>query len=202
MSNSPTSICNQALARLGAKRINDFDDASDTKLEAVYCRLFYEQTVRVLTRSHLWRFAKARAQLSQDTEAPEFQWAYSYSLPADVLRPIRIWNNSDQLDGETYYSHELEGMKLLMDESTVYLKYIRWVEEVPSWDALFADVMILSLAKKLVIPLSQDLKLKTDINNDLFPLMRQVRTIDRQEMEKFGRADLLTWRDARFSDIA
>ena len=201
-SQSTTSICNQALARMGSKRINNYDDASDNKPEALYCRMFYDQTVRALTRSHLWRFAKAREVLSQDTESPAFQWTYSYSLPSDFLRPIRIWTNSDQITGETYYSYELEGTKLLIDESTVNLTYIRWVQDVPSWDPLFADVMILTLAHKLVIPLSEDIKLKDSINQDLHPLMRQVRALDRQEMESFGRGDLLTWKDARYSDFA
>jgi len=200
-SQSTTSVCNQALARIGSKRINDYGDASDNKPEALYCRLFYDQTVRALTRSHLWRFAKARSILSQDTETPAFQWSYSYELPSDFLRAIRIWTNSDLKTGETYYSYELEGTKLLIDESSVNLTYIKWVQDVPSWDTLFTDVLILTLAQKLVIPLSQDIKLKDSINQDLYPLMRQVRALDRQEMESFGRADLLTWRDARWSDV-
>lgn len=195
-----TEICNQALASIGAKRINDFGDNSDTKPEAIYCRMFYEQTVKALTRSHLWGFAKARKQLSQDTETPEFQWAFSYALPADFLRLLYIWDSSDLPGGQTYYSSEIEGGKLLTDIGTLYCKYIRWVEDVPSWDSLFTDVMILTLAQKLVIPLSQDLKLDERIQVKLAPLLRQVRTIDRQEMEHMGRAELLTWRDARFSD--
>jgi hypothetical protein len=49
--------------------------------------------------------------------------------------------------------------------------------------------------------LSQDVsKLKQDLNNDLVPLMRKVRAMDRQEQEQIGRDELRTWQDARFSD--
>jgi hypothetical protein len=66
---------------------------------------------------------------------------------------------------------------------------------------MFNEVMILQLALKLVIPLSQDVsKLKQDLNNDLVPLMRKVRAMDRQEQEQIGRDELRTWQDARFSD--
>jgi len=198
----PTELCNMALARYGSRRINDYGDESDTRPEAIYCRLFYDQTVRALTRSHLWRFAKSRVQLSQDTETPAFQWTYQYHLPTDFLRPVLIYDGSDLLDGQTYSSWELEGQKLLIDESTVYLKYIRWVEDVPSWDPLFVEVFVLSLARKLCVPLSQDAKLKEDIDNDLVPLMRQVRALDRQEMHHMGREELKTWADGRFSDRA
>jgi len=198
----PTELCNQALARLGGHRINSYEDAGDTKVEAVYCRLFYEQTIRALQRSHLWRFAKARVQLSQDTTDPEFQWTYAYHLPADFLRLIGVYSGSDLLDGRTYYSYELEGVRLMTDESTVYLKYIKWVPEVPSWDALFTDLAILTLARKLVIPLSQDLKLKQDVDKDFVLLERRVRAMDRNEMSHMGREDLKTWQDARWNDKA
>ena len=198
----PTEVCNMALARFGAKRINDYDDTSDTKPEAIYCRLYFEQVAKALMRSHWWRFAKARVQLSQDTDTPDFQWSYSYSLPTLHLRPILVYDGSDNIDGHTEYDYELEGSKLLTDESTVYLKYIKYVEQVPSWDNLFVECFVLYLAKHLVIPLSQDLKLKKDIDSDLLPLLRQVRAIDRMEEYFVGRNSLRLWREARYIDLA
>jgi len=200
---SPTDVCNQALARFGAKRINSYDDATDKKPEAIYCRLYYEQTAKALIRSHWWRFAKHRVQLSQDTTDPAFQWTYAYLLPSDFLRKVMVYDGSDLPGGRTYTSYELEANRLLIDESSVYLKYIRWVSDVPSWDPLFTEVMVLELAKKLVVPLSQDVtKLKPDIDKDLEILKRRVRAMDRQEQEQIGRAELKTWADARSSDSA
>jgi hypothetical protein len=199
---SQTEIANMALARFGAKRINDFDDASDTDLSAIYSRLFFVQTAKALMRSHLWRFARHRIQLSQDTETPDFQWTYAYHLPNDFLRHILVYDGSDIPEGRTYVSYELEGQRLLIDESEVYLKYIRWVVSPASWDPMFIELMILTLAQKLCIPLSQDVKIKADIDNDLARLMPKVRALDRQEAEHLGRDELRTWADARFSDTA
>jgi hypothetical protein len=198
----PTEICNQALARIGAKRINDFGDSSDNKTEALYSRLFYEQTAKALMRSHFWRFAKDRVQLSQDTVTPSFQWTYQYHLPSDFLRAMLVYDGSDAPDGHTYYTYELEGDKLMTTESTVYLKYIKWVSDVPSWDSLFVEVMVLMLAKKVAMPLTQNVKLKEDIERELEMWMRRVRAMDREEGETIGRYDLLTWNDARYSDRA
>jgi len=197
-----------ALARIGSKRIADYIDSSDTETPAIYCRLFYEQTAKALIRSHLWRFARHRVQLSQDTESPVFQWSYAYLLPADFLRHVLIYDGSDLPEGRTYVSYELEGQRLLIDESSVYMKYIRWVESPASWDPLFIEVMVLQLAQKLCIPLSQDVDLKTDIDSDIYGrpgrpgLMSKVRAMDRQEAEHIGRGELKTWNDARFSDTA
>lgn len=197
-----TEVVNQSLARFGAKRINDYDDASDTSLEAIYCRLFFEPTAQALMRSHWWRFAKDRVQLSQDTVAPVFGWDHAYHLPNDFLRSVMVWDGSDNPTGESEYDHELEGLRLLTDEDEVYLKYIRWVSDTGAWDPLFTEVFTLYLAKKLVIPLSQDIKLKQDIDNDLIPLLRQVRALDRQEEYHVGRYSLKTWRESRYSDSA
>ena len=202
MALSTTSLCNMALARFGANRINDYGDSSENSMEALYCRLFHDQTIKSLMRSHLWGFAKHRVQLSQNTETPDFQWSYSYALPNDYLRAISIYDGSSLLRGSTTVSWELEGRNLLIDESTVYLRYIRYVSDVTQWDNLFVELGILEMARKLVVPLSQDLKFKEDIDNDWGMLMRRVRALDRQEMEHLGRAELETWIDARYSNIA
>jgi len=191
-----------ALARIGAKRINSYDDSSDTKNEAVQVRLHYTQTAKALMRSYIWSFAKHRVQLSQ-TDTPDFQWDYAYLLPNDYLRPIGIYTGSDLRDNLTYESWEIEGSKILTGQSTVYLKYVRWISDVPSWDPLFTEVFILQLARKLVIPLSQDVaKMKQDVDKDLLQLLPQVRAMQRQEEMHIGRDDLKTWREARYSDIA
>jgi len=205
MAESSTSVCNQALARMGSKRINDFDDDSDTKPEAIYCRLFFDQTRRALLKDHYWPFAKARVKLSRDTEWDvdtdnDFGYTYAYHLPNDFLRLILFYNGSDYPDGHTHYSYELEGKRLLSGETAVFLKYIKNVIDVGSWDPLFLEVMVLLLASKLSMPLSQELKIKEDIDKDLTFLLRKVRAMDRQEEQVIGRAALRTWQDARYHD--
>ena len=214
MSESNTSICNMSLARIGAKRITSYEDSTDTDKAAIYCRLFYTQTVKSLMRSHLWRFARDRATLSQDTSDPEFQWTYAYLLPSDFLRHILVYDGSDLPEGRTYVSYELEGNRLLIDESSVYLKYIKWVESPADWDVLFIETIILQLASKLVLPLAGGGKeaevIKSDIDGELYGsrrygrrgLIAKVRAMDRQEAEHIGRDELRTWNDSRFSDIA
>jgi len=201
-----------ALARLGSKRINDFNSTVETGTPIIYCRLFYEQTAKSLMRSHLWRFARDRVQLSQDAETPDFQWAYQYNLPSDFLRHILVYDGSDLPEGRTYVSYEIEGNKLLIDESTVYIKYIKWVESPASWDTLFIEVLALMLAQKMCIPITggskEGMMLKQDIDAELFGsrrygrrgLMAQVRAMDRNEAEHIGRDERRTWEDARFSD--
>jgi len=197
-----TTVSNMAFARIGAKRINDYTDVTDTKPEAIYCRMYFDQTVKALMKDHYWPFAKDRIQLSANTVTPAFQYTYSYHLPSDFLRLILFYNGSDRPDGRTYYTYEIEGNQLLTDETAVYLRYIKWVTDVGSWDTLFIECMVLLLASKLTMALSQELEIKQDVDKDLAILLRKVRAMDRMEEQVIGRDALRTWQSARYSDIA
>jgi hypothetical protein len=207
MALSETKICNQALARIGAKRINDFSDSSESSNEAIHCRTHYEQTRNALLRSHWWRFASDRATLSADTTDPDFEWTYQYDLPSDFLRMKSIYEDNNTPRKNSIYSYALEGNKLLTDESAIQIRYIKKVTDVTEFDPLFIEVLVLQLALKLVMPLSQDKVLRREIQDELYGTPRQsgvmsrVRAMDRQETETIGRNAQRTWNDARVVGI-
>ena len=194
---SETSICNKALGKIGAKRINDFGDTSDTKPEAIQCRLHYEPTRDALERSHSWRFARARAELSQDEEDPDFEWDNQFILPTDFLRFRSIYEEA----GTTSKSrrHAIEGQRLLTDLSEVSLRYIKKVTDVTEFDPLFVEVLVLRLALKLVGPLAGgDPKLQDTLQRELNTLMPKVQAVDSDETDVGGRSD---WNLARHGGI-
>lgn len=197
---SPTSICNMALGRMGANRINNIDDSSESTLEAIQCRLHYSQTRRALLRTHRWRFAKARAQLSEDTVTPDFEWAHQFHLPNDFLAMRSIYEDNATPSRSTLYSYDLEGKMLLTNETTMKIRYTKDVVDVTEFDPLFVEVFILTLALKLSVPLSQDEAMRADIREELKPFMSSVRAMDREEGDTRGRADKRTWVDARLTN--
>lgn len=198
---SVTNVCNMALARFGGKKILDYTDDSENTVQHIQCRLHYPQTRNALMRSHLWRFARARVGLTQAGGTPPFEYDYKYALPRNYLRIINLYNGDDTRDGRPLDSYTLEGKYLLSNEDTAYLRYIRLVVDPDDWDPLFVEVLVLRLAQKLVVPLSQDMKLKRDIDQELDILMRKVRALDWSESKKLGRNDLRAWREARSTDV-
>jgi len=193
----PTEICNMALGRLGAKRINDYDDASDTKPEAIQCRLHYEQTRDALIRSHWWRFARARATLSANATDPDFEYDYAYDLPVDFLRmkkPYEAYGVTELL-----YTYSLEGKQLLSNETSMDIEYIKKVTDPNQFDPLFIEVLVLQLALKMVMPLTQDKVLRRELHEELYGtpqqrgLMARVRVIDKEETNTTSRKP--TWND-------
>jgi hypothetical protein len=201
-----TEICNQALGRIGAKRINDYDDDTDTKPEAIQCRLHYAQTRDALQRSHLWVFNKGRVQLSRDTATPAFEYDYQFLLPSDYLRARYIYDaNSGTHNALSWYSHSLEtksdGTRVLLidtSDTTINFVYSRRITDAAVFDALYIELLVLKLAKKLVTPLSGGNKnIMREIKDDLNDLEPRVRALDRNEGMGTRRDDQAWWNDAR-----
>jgi len=187
MAYSDTSIVNLALARIGAKRINSL--STDTTLEAIHGRTHYEHTRDALLRSHVWRFAMARAELEEDADAPDFEWDNQFILPADCLRVVALY--------DTDSSYVVEGERILTDDTEVNLIYIKRATDPGKFDPLFVEALALALALKLVMPLSQDKVLRRELEVEYKAKIGEARRMNKIETNGVGREDLYTWNDAR-----
>lgn len=197
MALSETKICNLSLSDIGSKRINDYDSVTEDSPQMIMCRLHYEPTRDALLRSHWWRFASGRKTLSRDATDPDFEWDNQFILPNDFLAMKSIYEN--RFSDENLRNYVLEGQRLLTNESTMEIRYIRKVTDVTEFDPLFVQVLVLQLDLKLITGLAKtDAKLKESIKNDLKLLMPSVRALDRQETNTAGQYELETWNDARY----
>lgn len=211
MAISETSICNMSLGRIGSQRINDLSNAEENGIEAIQCRLHYEQTRDALLRSHMWRFARGRSTLSQNAaytaDTTTFEWTYAYDLPGDFLAMKSIWEDAGYGEVGQQYPYSIEGKQILSEETSMKIRYIKRVEDVTKFDPLFIDVLILQLAIKLCMPLAQDKVLRRELSLELWGtpqqpgLMAQVRAMDKQETNVKTRYEMSTWNDAFSSGI-
>lgn len=188
MAISETSICNMSLARIGAKRIASIDDGNN---EAAQCREHYAPARDMLLRAHAWRFALSRAALSADTATPAFEWAYQFILPSDCLRAVNLYEPDSE--------YVIEGRRLLTDDSTANLVYIKKVTDPAQFDAAFVEALSLALASRLVMPLAQDKTLKQIIDQEFAESMSHARLVDEKEapQEWYGQ----TWNEARSRNV-
>lgn len=195
-------IDNMSLGRIGAKRITQaqLDASPITNINAQHCDLHYEQSRDALQRSHWWRFARARSELTQDTDFEGFEWDNQFSLPDDYLRFRSIFEETDSTSRSR--RHALEGDKLLTNLDEVSLLYIKQVTDVALFDPLYTEVLVLQLALKLVPPISgvgsAGQTLLSELKNELKPLMAQVRAVDSNETDVGGRSD---WNLARHGGL-
>lgn len=198
---SKTDICNLALGRIGSKTVTtaQLTDSTGviakTGVIAPHCNRNYEQTRDALLRSNDWRFATERARLVKGSTPPFGEYESSFKLPNDFLAKISIYDDNEP-DGVYQYKYKIEGKKILINESSCDLNYIRRITDVKEFDPLFTEVFVLSLALKLVMPLSQDRALYREIKDELYKeVMPKVRTIDKQETNTEGRGGELNWKE-------
>jgi len=146
---SEVSICNSALRKLGASQITSLED---NHKNARACNEAYTRLRDAALRNHPWLFAKARAQLAADSEAPEFGYAFKYQLPVDCLRllpdyPGFIPNTPTRV---------IESRYILTDEGgPLNIRYVRTVNDPNEMDALFREVLAFDIALDICEEITQ-----------------------------------------------
>lgn len=186
-----------ALDKLGASRINNLD--TDTSVPARKCQTHFEQTRDALIRSHYWRFASARAELSQDTVDPDFEYDSQFILPTDFMRFKSLYVDNRSPSLTTKITIALEGDRLLTNETAINMRYIKKVTDPAQFDPLFVEVFILKLALKLVALAGANPKMTATIGTELKEVMPKVRALDRQETNNIGRDAHVPWVEVRVS---
>lgn len=182
MATSEVEICNSALIKLGAERINSLDD--DTK-EARLCKLQYPLLRDEVIRSHPWNFALSRVDLAKTANTPAFQFTNEFAIPQDVLRVLTtdfsILTTTDEIPWKVEHN-AIDGTKVLVtDEETVAIQYIRKITDVQLFDANFSEALALRLASDLAYPLVQSISLAQAMFGLYQQMLKNARSFDGQE---------------------
>jgi hypothetical protein len=138
------TVCNAALSRLGEARIVDLN--ADAKVSRA-CLLNFPLARDEVLRAHWWNFATERAALTELSTTPYFGYDHQYQLPVDCLRVIEV--NGVSSVGHPLDQWEIEGQKLLSDEETVQIRYIKRITDLNLFDSLALEALIVLLASKL-----------------------------------------------------
>lgn len=169
---SAVSICSNALLLLGDNPIDSFDvDNNRTRLVA---NLYTQKRDRVL-RAHPWNCATKRVVLSPDTDAPEFDWAYRFTVPEDWLRTLSVGLEDEPDDFRP------EGRVILMDSNVCRLRYIFRNEVEATWDALLIDAMTQVMVAALTYPITKSTTKQATEEEIVKMVLKSARAVDGQE---------------------
>lgn len=171
-------ICSNALIMLGESPINSFDDAdSPGGLDrARIASNLWDNTRDMLLRSHPWNCAIKRVILSPEVDSPAFGFSYSYALPGDWLRNHEINGiSADEVD------FVVEGRKILIDDSSLYLRYIFRNEDISSWDSMLVYCAQLAMAMRMAYPITQSDSRENSLKQELEYQLRKARAVDGQD---------------------
>lgn len=165
-------ITSNALRLLGDDPITSLSDDSE---RARLVNALYEEVRDEVTRAAMWNCAKDRQILASLATTPAFGWSFYHQLPSDCLRVV------DVLSGDIRVEHELEGRKLMTDESTVNLIFLKKITDPNDMDSLFIGAYTAKLAAELAEPVTGSRSLAEQMWQLYERKVREARTIDSQE---------------------
>ena len=133
---SKVSVCNKALALLGANKITDLSDGTQ---EATVLSNVYTDTLKTILSECCWNFASKRAALNLTTERPVFGGGNVFTLPADM---VRIFGTSLPYD----LPYTIEGQNLICASDYVGILYTWLNEDDSSYPSYFTNAFTYLLA--------------------------------------------------------
>lgn len=187
MATSAVEICNSALIKIGAEKINAL---SDNNARALIMNEQYDKKRRYLLTVHPWNFAIGRAELAENATAPINGWDNAYDMTSDVLRVLEINDDDEQ-------EWVVEGRQILTDESECKIKYIKDLTDVTKFSNHFVEVLATLLAADTCMALKGNATHAANLYNVYLRMLSEARTMDAQEGSNLlVKADLFT--NARF----
>ena len=160
---SKVEICNIALTDLGKSSITSLTDNNE---RARACNLIYDQ-IAAEVMANGWSSNTVRATLAQTTTTPTYEFSYEFQLPTDpkCLKVLRI---NEASPGE--YNYKIEGDKLLINITSVSIKYAAELDDSESYGVFLTQSIIAALRARLAFRLTGNATLSknlTEIYNDV-----------------------------------
>lgn len=146
---SETQIGNVALGLIGARTIVSFADGTP---EADACRLFYFDLRDALLQSYNWAFTITEAQLAADPTAPLFDRTARYALPADYLRLLRPYPESNSFAVDWIIQ---KGFIYSSMTAPLSIRYVARAYDPMTFSPLFIRALQLQLSGDLAEKLTQ-----------------------------------------------
>ena len=172
---SDVEVANTALLKVGEGAITSFTDAGKPALLANNTYNVYRDA---LLRQHEWSFAIRRTSLAASATGPDWEFTYSYPLPAEpyyCLRVLTVQNLSD-------YDWRVEGRAIVTDMSSpLYIRYIWKVVDPEQWDTLFVEAFAAKLAWEWSESLAKEPELRQSLLLEYKGKMDEAFTVDGQE---------------------
>jgi hypothetical protein len=165
-------ITSNALRLLGDDPITSLTEDSE---RARLVNALYEEVRDEVTRAAMWNCAKDRQVLASLATTPAFGWSFYHQLPSTCLRVV------DVLSGDIRVEHELEGRKLMTDESSVNLIFLKKITDPNDMDSLFVGAYTAKLAAELAEAITGSRSLAEQMWQLYERKVREARTIDSQE---------------------
>ena len=150
---SQVGIVNLAYGKFGDLTIQAITDSTP---QARAAAVLWNNVRDEVLSSYPWKFAIKRITLdTPDAETPEFGYDYQYTLPADCLKVMELYDSTA--------NYVVEGGKLLCSDEEIYLKYIAQITDTSLYPPPFVASFAAKLAAELCPKRSGDKKTRLEL---------------------------------------
>lgn len=163
-----TDICNMALQRLGAQRINDITDDNP---RAKRLRDIYDICRDSVLAQGQWTFAKKRSVLAATGSTPAFEWTQTFTLPTDYITASKEYNT---------YDYKIEGSSILTNQTTFQFVYIFQETNEGNFSPLFVKALAWEIAEATCYSFTQNNALQDRIRVEKEDFINTARAVDSQ----------------------
>ena len=156
---------NYALQFLGEQPITSLDDDSD---RALTMKTFYYIAKDAVLEDANWSFAIKRFQPVRNAVDPAWGWNASYTIPADVVRVVRVlrsWGQGNfipyawyDFPEETQSAHVIEGNEILTNDDPIYCLGVRKMDDEGGFSPLFLEAFAAKLAYLAALPITASMQ--------------------------------------------
>lgn len=165
-----TDICNSALIKLGAERINNLNE--DNK-RARLCLEQYPKIKNRVLRGHNWTCAIRRVKLDKLSTSLAFGEFNVFQKPLDCLRVVSI--NTDT-------EYKIEGDKILSYEEELNLSYITSNTPEEHFDVCLREALACALASDLCYSIVQSNNMKAQLDQEFSHWVGEARSFNSMEI--------------------
>lgn len=160
--NSKEAIANMALSHLKIDPIISIDPPDADSKAAACAFKWYDQARLSALEAHPWGFAKKRANIASEAQAPLFEYLYKYQLPSDYVRMIRIGENWDSPNGD----FDIIGDFIEMNEAgPLQLVYVYDCKAVAKFSPKFRTYLSYIMASLMSYEMTGNASMKQNLEN-------------------------------------
>jgi len=179
-------IINLGLRSNGVKKISLITDNVES---ARVMSDLYEPIRDEMLSIHPWNFAiKYSDTLAENANAPNFDYDYSYALPADCLRVIELEDGSDKFNQV--------GNNLFTDTEDPKVKYIAKITTTSEFSPSFVTAFAARLAAESAYALTNSKPLQDKKFEEYKVKLAQAKVVDSQE-GTFSKIEVSSWIEDR-----
>jgi len=178
MATSEVAISNRALQKLGASRIESFDQDHPNARSASTA---YEPCRDRLLRKYAWNFAVKRASVAADATETTWGGLNRFQKPNDFMRLLRN-KEIGSSNQDVRHDWQIEGNYIITaDGAPLQFRYVAKIEDTSQFDPLFDELLATVMAYEMCEEVTGSKSQRDDLWDDMKDILLEARQANAYE---------------------